>query len=164
MAGASVSITMDDVKVEAMFDRLLSFAEGDRRKAFLGDIGEAMKTSTEERATQEIDPMGDPWVPLSPKYAAWKARKRPGVPILKFDFHMLGDMLSWQYSDDGSAVLIGTNAIYGSIHQNGGFVILPYGGRVEIPARPFLGLSTADSVTINEIADAHLLASIEGVG
>lgn len=31
---------------------------------------------------------GAPWQPLSPAYAAWKARKRPGKPILQFDGHM----------------------------------------------------------------------------
>jgi phage gpG-like protein len=49
------------------------------------------------------------------------------VPILKFDFHMLGDMASWQ-TDGNDAVLVGTNAPYGAIHQ--------FGGTIQRAARP----------------------------
>lgn len=98
--------------------RLLARLRSDDRELLFAQMGEYMLRSTRERAAKEIDPDGNKWRALSPGYAKWKAKKRPGVPILKFDFHMLGDQLSYQA--DGDGLLVGTNAPYGAIHQFGG--------------------------------------------
>lgn len=98
--------------------------EGETRQLMLKDWGEYLLRSTRERAKLEQDPDGRKWRALSPSYKRYKDRKRPGVPILKFDFHMLGDMFSWQ-TDGADALLVGTNAPYGAIHQFGGTINRP---------------------------------------
>ncbi|ASK91058.1 phage virion morphogenesis protein [Xanthomonas campestris pv. trichodesmae] len=95
--------------------------EGETRQLMLKDWGEYLLRSTRDRAKLEQDPDGRKWRALEPSYKRYKDRKRPGVPILKFDFHMLGDMLSWQ-TDGDDVLLVGTNAPYGAIHQFGGTI------------------------------------------
>lgn len=92
--------------------------DGDGRRLLLEDIGEYIVRSTRERAEREVDPDGQPWQALSPRYARYKARKRPGVSKLKFDFHMLGDRFFSQV--DGGDLLVGTTAKQGAIMQFGG--------------------------------------------
>lgn len=116
MAGARVEISKDTAT--PALKRLIARLQGDGRDLMLGHMGEYLMRSTRDRAAQEIDPDGRKWAALSPGYARWKAKKRPGVPILKFDFHMLGDQLSYQVDPDG--LLLGTNAPYGARHQFGG--------------------------------------------
>lgn len=98
--------------------RLLGKLRGDDRELMLAQMGEYLMRSTRERAAREESPDGSKWRPLSPRYAKRKAKKRPGVPLLKFDFHMLGDQFAYQV--DAQGLLLGTNAPYGAIHQFGG--------------------------------------------
>ncbi|HET8942292.1 MAG TPA: phage virion morphogenesis protein [Rudaea sp.] len=99
MAGAKITITVDDAQVQAMFARLMAFGEDAVADAGR-DIGEYMLRSTRERSAREQSPDGVPWVALSPKYAARKQRKRPGVGLLHFDDFMLGARLSYQARPD----------------------------------------------------------------
>lgn len=118
MAGARVEITRNTASPK--LKRLAARLHGEGRQLLFADMGEYLLRSTRERAAKEIDPDGNKWRALSPGYAKWKAKKRPGVPILKFDFHMLGDQLSYEAGQD--ELLVGTNAPYGAIHQFGGTV------------------------------------------
>lgn len=129
----------------------LESLKGDRAELMLRDIGEYLVTSTRERARRQVSPSGQRWQALSPAYKAYKQRKRPGKPILEFDFHMLGDMFSPHA--EGTTLLVGTNAVYGATHQF---------GRGKIPARPFLGLSDADLAEIDLLVEDHLAASFPG--
>lgn len=152
MTGNSVTIDLDTRALQAPFARFLAVASGTARSDLLADIGEAMLNSTRDRAAEQKGPDGTPWVPLSPRYAKRKAKQRPGRPILEFDRHLLGDMLSWQ-PDGEDAVLVGTNAIYGATHQF---------GRGGIPPRPFLGISADDEGELLAIVSEHLRAALAG--
>lgn len=118
MAGARVEIIKDTAR--PALRRMLGRLQGDDRDLLYGHMGEYLVRSTRERAAKEVDPQGRPWRALSPRYKRYKDKKRPGVPKLKFDFHMLGDRFSWQI--DGDSLLVGTSAPYGAIHQFGGAV------------------------------------------
>ncbi|HEL5341099.1 TPA: phage virion morphogenesis protein [Stenotrophomonas maltophilia] len=122
---AQFEVTLDSA-TPGLADALRQL-EGEARQLILKDWGEYLLRSTRERAAKERDPTGRRWRALEPSYKRWKQKKRPGVPILKFDFHMLGDMASWQ-TDGNDAVLVGTNAPYGAIHQ--------FGGTIQRAARP----------------------------
>lgn len=89
-------------------------------RLLLADIGEYLVDSTRQRAARPIAADDAPWRALTPRYKRWKDRKRPDLPILKFDYHMLGDQFSVQV--DGKSVLVGTSAKHGAIHQSGGSV------------------------------------------
>lgn len=86
--------------------------------AMLADIGEYLLRSTRERGAREISPDGTAWQALSPRYKAQKDKRRPGLPMLKYDNHMLGDRLSYQV--EGAALLLGTSAPYGARMHFGG--------------------------------------------
>lgn len=118
MAGARVEITKNTAS--PALKRLVGRLRGEGRQLLFADMGEYLLRSTRDRAALQVDPNGNKWRALSPDYARWKAKKRPGVPILKFDFHMLGDQLSYQAGQD--ELLVGTNAPYGAIHQFGGTI------------------------------------------
>jgi phage virion morphogenesis protein len=116
MAGARVEITADTLTPALRRAGEQLGARG--LELLLRDIGEELLNSTRDRAQQQVDPAGRRWAALSPGYKRWKDGKRPGLPILKFDNHLLGDQLSYQVG--GNMVLVGTNAPYGAAHQFGG--------------------------------------------
>jgi phage virion morphogenesis protein len=157
MAGAKVTIDVDDAPARDLADHIDAFAGEPQRMALL-DIGEYMLRSTRERAAQEITPDGVPWVPLSEEYKAHKDRVRPGVPMLKFDWHMLGDQFSYLVGD--GLVDIGTNAPYGALHQWGGQPSMAP-GPAAVPAREWLGTSADDLDEILAIYGDHLQASLD---
>ncbi len=119
---ARVEITQDSITValqQAGNPTLVAAAE----RVMLLDIGEYLLASTRERAARQIAPDGTAWQKLSPPYKRFKDRKRPGVPMLKFDNHMLGDQFSYQIESD--TLLVGTNAKYGAAHQFGSSIDIP---------------------------------------
>lgn len=117
MAGITLEIVTDDIG--PTLERLLSFSARGLDLA-LGEIGQYLVEATRTRAALQVGPDGNPWAPLSPRYQKRKDKKRPGVPMLRLDNHMLGDQLSHQVRDN--ELLVGTNAKYGAIHHFGGTV------------------------------------------
>ncbi len=149
MSGARVVIQVDDRKLLDALRAVDNVLDGDGRELMLDDMGEYLLTSTRDRAALEVSPAGVPWLPLSRDYAKRKARKHPDAPILVLDRHMLGDMLSYQVSDQ--VLYVGTAAIWGATHQF---------GRGGIPARPWLGVSAVDAVELTHIASDHIQAAL----
>lgn len=73
------------------------------------------------------------WSPLSPPYARWKARVRPGRPILVFDGDLRREMTvpgEGIYDVWRSGMKVGTAIEYATYHQN---------GTPGMPARPLIG-------------------------
>jgi phage virion morphogenesis protein len=157
MAGAHITVTLDDADYLKVLGRLAAFGGNVLRETNV-DLGEALKNSHEDRFKAQRDPDGVPWVQLSDNYKRWKDKKRPGLSILKFDRHMLGDMFSYEASD--VALELGTNAVYGALHQFGGTSDMP-AGPAAVPARPFLGIGAEDGKLILEILGEHLQAAID---
>lgn len=159
MSGAYVEFR-GSAQLQAMLGRL---ADDDLSLA-LEDIGEYLLRSTRQRAAQEIDAEGNPWVALSPRYLRRKQKRRPGVPKLKHDNHMLGSRLTRQIV--GNTLLVGTGAKYGAIHQFGGTTRHRKKNGdaydVHIPARPFLGVSREDEGEILQLAREHLERVLAG--
>lgn len=123
--------------------------------ATLADI---MKTSTRDRFKRQTDPDGKPWK------QSIRARERGGVTLT--DTARLRNSIRAKADSDGFAV--GTNVIYARRHQFGdtkpllikakgkGGLRFKIGGRwitkgsvrVQLPARPFLGISEEDIAEI----------------
>lgn len=77
--------------------------------------------------------VGGAWSPLSPRYAAWKAKKRPGAPILVFDGKLKNEMTSpgaGVYEVWSSGFTVGSDLFYAKYHQE---------GTKHMPARPLQG-------------------------
>lgn len=165
MAGARVEIDVDIGAVNRQLAGMAAQLDGNGRTRMLEDMGEYLLRSTRDRGVLQISPDGKPWAALSPRYAKYKQKKRPGVPILKFDYHMQGDQLSSQV--EGNTLYVGTNAVYGATHQFGRRTTItdPETGisfEAEIPARPWLGVSQEDDTEILQIARDHLESGLTG--
>lgn len=152
MAGVRATITVDDAGARDVLVRIGEFGASPPRELFQ-EIGEAMHASWRDRAAEQVGPDGVAWVPLSEEYAAYKEKKRPGVTMLKFDLHMIGDQFAYQVGD--AFVDLGTNAPYGAVQQLGGTPDMAP-GPAAIPARPYLGLSEEDVKTVEEIVADYL--------
>lgn len=152
MSGARIEFTVDTVT--PTLQRALRSFQGDSRNLLLNDIGEYLLRSTRERGKTQRSPSGQPWRPLSPRYKKFKDRKRPGVRMLVFDFHMQGDQLAYQVAGDN--LFVGTNAPYGARQHFGDE------GDGGIPGRPWLGLSREDEDEIGLIVDDHLMGLFSG--
>jgi phage virion morphogenesis protein len=137
-----------DTATSALRDAVHSL-DGSATQELLTRIGEYLQGAVQDRAKLQISPDGVPWSPLSPRYARRKQRKKPGVPILKFEGRMLEHQLTYQVT--GRELAIGTMAKYGATHQLGD-------PERNIPARPWLfldygsGLSAEDAAEIVAIA------------
>lgn len=86
---------------------------------------------------------GNPWAPLSPSYAAWKAKYFPGLPILQRTGQLFGQLA---FGSSGLVVeveplrlLMYPTAYYAAIHQQGS----PMTG---MPARPPVALTEDDKM------------------
>ena len=145
MAGASlIHVTLGTEPIEAAMRRLLGAVQ-DLRPALL-DIGEHLLNSTRERFSRMESPAGEPWAKLSDRYA--KRKKKNVSKLLVLDGH-LRNLLRYQVTGDELA--LGTNRIYGAIHQLGGDAV-----GIPIPARPYLGLSAEDENAIIQILAEHV--------
>lgn len=151
MTGARITLELDDGAARSALAGLGQQLDDNGRTLLLEGIGEYLMGATRDRAALQVSPDGEPWAILSPRYAKRKAKLRPGAPLLKFDYHMLGDQLSSQVI--GDTLYHGTNAVYGARQQFGG------GG---ITARPWLGLSEADDQEVMHLVLDHLQQPLSG--
>lgn len=102
--------------LEAIEDRI-----ADAREAF-----DAMGDRLQSAEIRQFDSEGAygsaGWSPLSPDYAAWKARHYPGAPILVRTGELRKDLTQRPFSIDVvdyRMALFGSAVSYGRFHQNG---------------------------------------------
>lgn len=124
----------------------------------LSSIAEGLRTSTVERFTEEKSPEGKKWKP------SIRAQEEGGKTLTKTS--QLKTSIRSEVSDSGLAV--GTNDIRAATHQFGDertiraknkqYLTFKIGGqwknvtsvKVNIPARPFLGISEEDEQDIRD--------------
>jgi len=146
MAGAMVTITLDPAGMadaRAALDRL--FSAGLQQVST--EIGSLVEDQTKRRiADDKTAPDGTPWADWSEDYAA---TRKAGVQSLLVG---RGDLLgSIQNYTSGDTIRVGTNLVYGAIHQFGSA-----GAEGGIPARPYLGLSREDEREITDLVIGRL--------
>ena len=117
---------------------------GDNARPALLEIGEYLTESTEQRFADQVDPDGNSWKALSPKYASKKKRNADLILVLNT---YLGSTIAKNATN--TSVEVGSNLIYAATHQFGD-------DERNIPARPFIGISTADETEIIEILKGYL--------
>ncbi|MDO4698301.1 MAG: phage virion morphogenesis protein [Pasteurellaceae bacterium] len=140
-------------------------------KAMFAEIGETLIEIHQIRFAQQQAPDGTPWQPLADWYKA--SKKRNADKILTADGHLRATL---RYQASQKEVVFGSDRPYAAIHHFGG-TIKPKGNyplklgagektpramQVEIPARPWLGLSAADEQQLVEIARSHLKNAFKG--
>lgn len=133
--------------------------------AAMAAIGEGLRESTIRRFDTSTSPEGKKWK------ASVRVREKGGKTLIKTA--KLRNSIHTEYDDTGMAV--GTNSIYAATHQLGasGRQIKPKNRKVlkfqingkwisakkvtvNIPARPFLGISEEDEGEIRAILDAMM--------
>lgn len=162
MAGSTLTIEVNDEAVLAALTRLRGRLD-DLAPVF-ADIGEYLIRSTQDRFDAEEDPEGRPWESVLVGTLAHKSHDK----VLTESSRLRDSII---YQAGRNELKVGTNVIYGAIHQLGGTIkpkntdgrlVFSFGGRtvrakeVTIPARPYLGLSEDDQVEVLEILSEWL--------
>ena len=144
MAGTGLEIRIESEGLERLNRRLAEMTAG--LKDFgplLEGLGAEVESQTRRRISEEkAAPDGKPWKAWSDAYGE---TRHGGHSLLEGE----GDLLdSIQYVVDGDRVEIGTNLIYGAIHQFGGDEV-----GIAIPARPYLGVSQENEEDLLAVLD-----------
>jgi phage virion morphogenesis protein len=154
---AGIRIKVDDSAIQTALHRVAE-KDGGLVVASLKVVGQYMVTATRQRFRDQVDPSGQAWKALNPGYAAGKS----GTKILQ-ELGLAGGLMgSITAQLNGTTLQIGTNKVYGAIHQFGGTIVprnypalvfringkLCFAHEVTIPARPYLGVSAADRAEI----------------
>jgi phage virion morphogenesis protein len=121
------------------------------------DISQTMQDSVEESFEQQADPAtGTAWQDLSDVTKA--LREKSGTwPGKMLQISQGGLAPSIQSESGADYAAVGSNKPYARIHHLGGMA--GRGRKVEIPARPYLGLWPGHQEEILDIAGEHLRAS-----
>lgn len=156
---SSISVRLEG-DTEELLERLNDIAHIDKA-GLMNAIAEGLRTSTVERFGEEESPEGRKWE------ASIRARSEGGKTLQ--DTNVL--MNSIRSEADSTGASIGTNTVYAATHQfgdtrtirakNGKYLHFRIGERwvnvpavtVEIPARPFLGVSEEDEKEIMELLE-----------
>lgn len=163
MTGATLSTSVDATEAARAFASLRSLMAD--TTPIMKAIGVGLVRDTQDRFMDAVDPDGKPWQPLSPGYAPIK--KGPGIlRAAGMRGGLMGSITSRATAD---TVEVGTNKIYGAVHQFGATIVpknashlvfemaggLVKAKSVTIPARPYLGIGPTDERTILEtVVDA----------
>lgn len=157
-----LSATLDDFGIAEDFDSLAASAED--MTDLMGLIGSQLINGARERIGQtNVGPDGVAW----PK--SLRAKEVGGLTL-----HDSGRLLASIDSEAAADhVTTGSNLIYAGVHQEGA-VIRPVNGKalaftlangdravvgsVTIPARPYLGISDEDRMSIEDVALVHFEA------
>ncbi len=136
---AGVQFQLDTTDLTRLSQRLARWGSHPRLQGLYGAIGAEVEAQTRTRIQDEkAAPDGTPWAPWSPGYAA---TRHGGHSLLMNEGDLLDDI---NFVVESGGVSVGTNLVYGAIHQFGGDAV----GKA-IPARPYLGLSS------DNIRDLH---------
>ena len=122
------------------FDKALGKAAhklGDTQ-ALMESVGEALRSGTIERFEAEEDPQGKKWKPSARAMAG-------GGKTLDNESHLKDSI---DYAATSDKVMVGSNLPYARIHQLGGKT--GKGHKVDMPARPYLGVSEEDMDEVRE--------------
>ncbi|BFI48124.1 MULTISPECIES: phage virion morphogenesis protein [Yersinia pseudotuberculosis complex] len=137
----------DDSSIVNAFKRLQAL--GQDTTPITRAIAAVLASESEDAFANESDPTtGKKWAPLTDNYKARLAKKGKTGNMLQRSQGGLAMSLSTEY--DAVSAAIGTNKIYGPLHQWGGLSHMAP-GPAAVPAREYMGLSqdgVADILTI----------------
>lgn len=168
-----MDIEIDDREILAALQRL--GAAGGNLTPALKHIGEALVASTKRRFRTGTAPDGSPWAPNSQvtilgyldryksSYTKGGRLSKSGAGRAAGKKPLIGESRSLsttiKYEVSGNTLRVGSPMEYAGTQQYGARKHSFAGGKSpwgDIPARPFLGLSTADRKEVLEILAEHL--------
>lgn len=101
-------------------------------------MADHVRTMNQKQFDKQGAYYGSSWSPLTPKYARWKAKVRPGKKILEFDGLLRESLTQRPFGVDeitSKSMTVGTEVDYATYHQN---------GTKHMPARELLGRPTRE--------------------
>lgn len=164
MTGVSIEVRVDTGPAAEALARLADAV--DDATPIMRALGVGLRENVFQRFEREVGPDGRAWAALSPDYA----REKRGPGKLREAGIRGGLMGSITFSASRRSLELGTNKVYGLIHQVGGIIapkngprlVFTMGGRpvfarsVTIPARPYLGIGPGDEETILDVVTGAL--------
>ncbi len=171
MTGARITATFNDGGLSKGLRRAQAVMHN--TTAMMATIAVGMRANTQKRFDHGVDPQGRTWAPLNSAYAATKSSSG-GILI---GLGMRGGLMgSLSIDASPNTATVGTNKVYGAIHQFGGTIrprnakalVFRLGAHfvrvkaVTIPARPYLGFSTADQTTAEDAIDSYVGRALRG--
>lgn len=149
-----IKIEVNDKQVQTKLSEIARQLKEPRK--LYGVLGETVKKLHKERFKQEVSPEGKKWKALSPATLALKRKRKKSLKILRQDGY-LSDKTAYNY--DSRRLEFGSDAKYARLHQFGGQA--GRGRKVNIPARPWLGVSDNDKRKLLDKAQAVLKRQLE---
>lgn len=175
MAGTHITITVDDAQARAMLERLGEPGTQD----LMPRLGEYLQASTQKRFKSQAAPDGTAWAPLQPRYARRKKYAKDKILTLRgylrggIHYQVTGDaevqvgsntkyaaihqfggaiekparQATVRYRSEAGRVLFAGKKHQGATERQ---VTIP-AHQVNMPARPYLGISAADDAEIRAI-------------
>lgn len=147
MSGTLITIEANTGEVGKHLQRIAERAE--HLPDVLTELGEVLVPSVYARFVAGVAPDGEPWAPLAPR----TLRRKKGPGILR---ESLALQDSIHYQVEGDTLHVGTDVVYGAIHQLGGTIKHKGGGKTKMPARPYLGLSAGDETAMLAVVADYL--------
>lgn len=142
MSGVRVTVQVRNVQV---LNFLNDLSRMDTHQVF-DEIGAYLVSETNRRFQETVDPDGKAWEPSQ------RAQAEGGKTLV--DYGHLRDSITHIVAADGRGVEVGTNMVYGAIHQFGGQA--GRGRSVTIVPRPYLGVNDLDVREIEFISHEFL--------
>lgn len=156
MAGALVKLKIEDQELQELLDRVMSHMTD--MTPVTREIGEIVTESVQRNFEEHRAPDGTAWTPLAPSTVKQRAKKgRSATDILILNRILMGSI---HPTPRKKSVEVGTNIVYGAVHQFGiGARSNIASGRSmpAIPARPFLGVRADDWPEIKDAVAAFLV-------
>ena len=141
---SDIRLSAEDVA--ALKNKLNNFKH---TRPLMARIGRAIHTNTQMNFKRGVDPSGQPWLPIGPRYKKGKPPQIGGQPLR--DTLRLQRSIVSEHTD--TTATIGTNVVYGAAHN--------FGIPGKLPQRQFLGIHTRQVDIINRIADTWLKERLE---
>lgn len=169
MSGASLEVVYRDGELRRRLQLLAATLGPGLLPQVLDEVGEAVVSLTMRRFEEGKGPDGDEWQPSA------RAAAEGGQTLVERG--ILRDSITYARLAGVGGVEVGTNVLYGAIHQFGGRVEAKTGkglrfrvagawvrkAAVTIPARPYLGLSDDDEADLVAIVDDWMRHELAGV-
>ena len=149
--GASVSFDLKEIDAVKKMLAKASLNSADRGR-LLQSIGTEMVEQTHDRFELQESPEGDTWKDLAQKTKDYYARQGLAARKILIGEGMLRQSLTSEVQGGAWSVLVGAAKEYAAVHQFG------Y-QKKNIPARPYLGVSSDDAKAI----EAAVATFLEGI-
>jgi phage virion morphogenesis protein len=164
--GASVSFDLKEVDAVKRMLANASLNTADRGR-LLQSIGVEMEAQTQERFDTQKSPDGDSWKALAQKTRNYYAGQGWAARSILVGEGTLRDSITSEVQGGAWSVLVGATMEYAAVHQFGAEIapksaralfVPGYGmlKKVNIPARPYLGVSPDDAKAIEDAVASFL--------